>query len=270
MPARMPLKNGLPNSLAELRKLMGVGKLYDYLKILAYPDKQFFFDDFDGDTINLDNWALANSGGTGAANFAFQAGRGGWVRAATGTTDDGSLSMVGPLTWYGDGNAEVMIRFKCDLSTSINLEFGFIDAVPASNAGGVTDEDTPTLAAADGALFTIDTDETYVKWGFYTKGSTASFNAAKTATGLVAGTIGSSFTSGVHDADEFLTMRVALRGDRAYGFVNGVLVAEHNEAKVTAGCVEGGIALAPWIYARTRNTTTHLVTVDYVACIQDR
>jgi hypothetical protein len=266
----MPLKNGTPGSLAELRKMMGVGKMYDFLKFQADPDVQYFFDDFHGDTINLDNWALANSSGTGAADFAFTAGRGGWVRGATGTTDDGSISMVGPATWYGDANANFEIRFKCDLSTAINLEVGLIDAVPSSNNGGVNDEDTPTLNASDAALFSIDTDETYTKWGFYTKGSTASFNAAKTASGLIAGTIGSSYTTGVHDADEFVTMRVALRGDRAYGWINGTLVAEHNEAKVAAGCVEGGIALRPWIYARTRSTTTHLVTVDYVRCWQDR
>jgi hypothetical protein len=268
--ARSAQRNGIPYSLSELRKMMGVGRMYDFLAPHAFPDKQFFFDDFHGDTINLDNWAVANSAGTGAADFAFTAGRGGWVRGATGTTDDGSISMVGPATWYGDANADFMIRFKCDLATGVNIEVGLIDAVPSSNNGGVNDEDTPTLNAGDAALFSIDTDETYQKWGFYTKGSTSNFNAAKTASGLIAGTIGSSYTTGVHDADEFVNMRVALRGDRAYGWINGVLVAEHNEAKVSAGCVEGGVALRPWVYARTRNTTTHLLTVDFVALVQDR
>ena len=264
-------RQGVPQSKEELKKLMGRGRMYDFLTPQLRPDYQVFFDDFNGDTINLDNWALANSGGTGAVNFAKQVGRGGWVRGESGTTDDGSISMIGPLEWYGDANVYAECRVKIDAITGLDFEFGLIDAVPSSNGAGVTDEDTPTAAFADGAVISIDTDETYQKLGYYTKGSTANQGIKRTsASGSYAHPLnGASVTSGVPDAAEWVTYGIALRGDYSYTFwINGNAIA--HAAPASAGHIEGGIALALWFYCRTRNTTTKTPDIDYAYAIQER
>lgn len=259
---RMPLE-GSPLDRNQLRKRVPGGPLYDFLDFQSVG-KVHFFDDFLGDTINLDNYALANSGGTSAADFAVVAGSGGRIRGDTGTDDNGSLSLIGPLIWYGDNNAGLEMRVKTDIVTGFNLEVGFIDAVPAANAGGINDEDTPTFNAADCALFAIDTDETVVTAGFYTEGSTANQDVKRTTLAGVPG-----FTSGTLPvADVFYTVRVQLVGNSAYCWVNGKLVASHDDD--AQGNLEGGVALAPWVYCRTRSTTAVFPFVDYIRVWQDR
>ena len=252
--------HGHPFSRTELRKLMGVGKKFEWLDRFS-RDTVFFEDEFLGDAINLDNWALANSGGAGAADFATNVQGPGVVRGATGTTDNGSISMIGPLQWYGDSNVNFEIRFKVDVVTSLHLEVGLIDGVPASNTGGVNDIDTPTFYAADGALVAYDTDQTATGLHFATVGSTTGQPDQATA-----------FTSTVPGATAitlatFHTVRIALRTNDAFCWFDGKPVPHAFDAQ---GHVEGGVALAPWVYAQARNTTTKLVDVDYIKVWQDR
>lgn len=247
-----------------LQRSFGRGHKYDFLNKMAHQDTVFFFDDFLGDAINLDHWAVANSGGTSAADFAKAVGRGGWITADTGTDDNGSLSIVGPLEWYGDAYAGMEIRIKTDVVTDFEIETGFIDAVPAANAAGVNDQDTPTMAASDGALFSVDTDETLKTVGFFTKGSTANQDIKRTTLAGIPG-----FTNGnLPVLATFYTVRIQLEGNSAYCYVNNKLVASHNDDP--QGNLEGGVALAPWVYCRTRSTTAVFPTIDYVACWQDR
>jgi hypothetical protein len=261
-----------PASLAELRKFTAKGPLYDYLKRWAWQDKVIDFQDFlrPGEFDTTNDWLVANSGGTSAANFGIRADiAGGTIQGDTGTTNAGSVSLIGAhCAWLGDLNAGMEIRIKTDIVTNYDLEVGFIDAVPAANAGGVNDEDGPTMVAADAALLAIDTSETFKKLGFYTVGSTANFGPQRTSLGPVPGMTGT--TDALPVADTFFTVAVQLVGNNAYLFVNNKLMASHDESKDADGNIEGGVKLAPWVYCRTRTTTAVFPEIDYIATWQDR
>lgn len=241
--------------------------LYQYLQRFATQERIYFFDDFLGDAINLDNYAVANGGGAAVASFAINVQRGGVIRATTGTANDdtASASLIMPLNWYGDANAGMEVRFKLETSVvAYKVEVGFIDAVPASNAGGVTDEDTPTAAFADGAIMSIDTSETFTTPGFYTDGSTADQGIKRTSLAAIPG-----LTNGVTPIiSTYMTVRVQLVGNKAYCFFNGKLVASHDDD--AEGNLEGGVALAPWIYVAAKSATSKSLDLDYIECWQDR
>jgi hypothetical protein len=246
---------GYPLSRVELSKMGGVGPLYRFLEKYATRDVVRMFDDFTGDTINLDLYALANSGGAGAANFATQVLANGVVRGATGTTDNGSISLVGPIIYSGANNAGMEVRLKVDVVTGYNLEVGFIDAVPGSNASGVSDVDTPTAAFADGAVLQIDTDQTLQTLAFVTKGAAVTIQATTLTTPIT-----------VLTAATYVTVRIQTVGQKVYLWVNGTLVPH----AVTVNHITAATLLAPWIYARTRDTTAKLVDLDYVDLWADR
>lgn len=250
---RNPLR-GYPLSRAELRKRLDLDNpVYNFLSKYALRDTVFFYDDFLVDTINLDSYALADSAGTGKADFAINAARDGTIRGTTGTTDNGSISLITPKLYYGDANCGMEIRFKSDVVTGYNFEVGFIDAVPTSNGSGVSDVDTPAATATDAALLQIDTDQTLQTLAFVTAGSSFT-TTATTLTGTTNLT-----------AATYATARIQLVGNNAFCWLNGVLVAKH-----TGNKVEGGDGLALWIYVRTRDTTTKNFDVDYLAAWQDR
>lgn len=258
------LQDGELPSTALLNKFAARGAANRFLYQRAFGDVQFKLHDFDEDTIDLDYWAVANSGGTSAANFATQiTGGTGIIRGDTGTSDNGSISIVGPIIYLGDNHAGMWCRFKVDDVTSANIELGFIDAVPGSNASGVSDVDTPAAAAADAALVTFDTDQTLTTWAAVTVGSTA--NQTVKATSMA----GVPITNAT-----YIDVTVQLVGNDAYFMLKeesgtntaqGAAVAMHNnrsESANSAGHVEGGVALAPWFYARTRNTTAKFPDID--------
>lgn len=241
--------------------------LYQFLRRFGTPDISYFLDDFEIDTINLDNYALANGGGAGVASFAYNAQRNGVIRATTGTANDdtASASLIRPLTCYGDYNVGMEARFKLETSVAAyKVEVGFIDGVPASNAGGVTDEDTPTAAFADGAIMSIDTSETFTTPGFYTKGSTSGQGIKRTSLAAIPG-----LTSGVTPLiSTYMIVRIQLVGNSAYCWFNGKLVASHDDD--ADGNLEGGVGLAPWIYVSAKSATSKSLDVDYIEVWQER
>lgn len=248
---------GRPMDAKEIMKMGGRGPLSDFLARLAYPDQVFFYDDFLGDTINLDMYALANGGGAAVSNFATAVAANGTVAGALGTANDvtASISLIGPLIYYGDQNAGIHIRMKSSAVTSLVLDAGFVDAVPGSNTSAVNDVDTPTVYMTDGAVLHLHTGQTLATAAFVTAGT--SFTTTATS---VAATLAS-----VPAANTYFDVRIQLVTNAAYCWVNGVLVAQH-----TGNKVEGGTALAPWIYARALSATSRTITVDYIAAWADR
>src|SRR5690606_35288984 len=130
-------------------------------------------------------WTVANSGGTSAANFATVVGAGpGYAQADTGTTDDGSVSMVGPIIFQGDLNVGIEFDVQIDDTTEYIFEVGLVANVPASSASAVTDVDTPTAAMTDGAVLHTSALQTQTVLVFVTEGSTANMAVKATpATG---------------------------------------------------------------------------------------
>ena len=269
-PSRLAPLSGNPLSRAELRKKMGSGPLYQFLDFYS-TDKVHFFDDFLGDTINLDNYAVANGGGAGAGTFAINVQSGGVIRATTGTANDAtaSASLLMPLNWYGDKNCGMEVRWKLETSVAAyKLEIGFVDAVTTAVgpplAACVTDEDTPTAVGADFAVMSIDTSETFTTPGFYTDGSTTGQGIKRTSGAGIPG-----LTNGVTPViSTYITTRVQLVGNSAYCWVNGKLIASHDDDP--EGNVEGGVALTPWIYLQANSGVSKSLDVDFIRVWQDR
>lgn len=245
-------------SAAELGYFTREGRLREWLRYLAIYDVETMFHRFNDVSVANLGWAVANSGGAGAADLALPSTKvlNGGATAAPGTTDNGSLSAIHYLQWNGDQNVGIMGRLKIDSITGgHNTEFGLIDAVPGSNGPGCADVDTPTATMTDGAVFTIDGDQTITTLAAVTAGTsfttTATTLAAPSPTAYVAAT--------------YLTFMIQLIGNAAYFYCNGVLCASHTGDKV-----EGGTLLAPWIYVRNRSTGAKIATIDFVAAWQDR
>ncbi len=238
-------QDGFTNSEANLKKRVQGGPLLEFLKSRA--DATYYYKQWHGVDV-LTDWAVANSGGTSAANFAHVAatGPGRW-QGDTGTTDNGSISLVLPIAFLGDQNAGMEVTIQLDDVTEANLEVGFIDAVPGSNASGVSDIDTPAATFTDGAIIQFDTDQTSTVLSFITDGGTANQDVAATALTVV--------TDMVNNTD--ITLGIQLVGNFAYTTTNGIIDANHHAGTTqAAGALEGGTLLAPWIYCRTRATAT--------------
>lgn len=264
MPGSLYPLNGFRMSEATLRKQMGHSPLFEFLRMQASDDRMVL-DQAPGichfPIAMSAYWTAANSAGTSAADFAAVVGDGpGYLQGDTGTDDNGSISLIGPIIYKGDLNVGVMFDFQIDAVTGYNLELGLIDAVPGSNASGVTDIDTPNIAAGDAAILTIDTDQTIATLAFATDGSTANMDDKATT---IAQPI-TNFTAATRHRVVIQTF-----GNFAACFIDGVLAAVHDAKTDPQGCIEGGVLLAPWIYCRTRNTTAKFPRLYHFAVWQD-
>lgn len=264
MPGNMFPNNGFRLSEATLRKDMGKSPLFEFLRMHASDDR-VLLDNIPG--INVfpvamgDYWTPANSGGTSAANFASVVGAGpGYIQGDTGTDDNGSISLIGPLIYQGDLNVGCLFDIQIDAVTDYNLEVGLIDGVPASNEAGVVDVDTPNIGASDAAILTIDTDQTANTLAFCTDGSTASMDDKATV-----------LTAPITNYTAATRHRIVIQtyGNFVFCMVDGVIAAVHDAVVDPQGCIEGGVLLAPWIYCRTRTTTARFPRLYHFAIWQD-
>ena len=234
------------------------GPLQSYLKRFASHSSRYFRDDFEGDAINLDNYALGNGAGSGAVAFAVVAQEGGAIDGICGTANGvtASQSLIMPITWYGDRNCGVEFIFKPSSIEEIKMEFGLIDAVPASTTAAVNNHTTPTFYAADAAVMYYNKTSSTVVNGFYTVGSTTDMpDDADAITSTISATV-------------WNRVRVQLWGNNAACWLNGLLVAVKDNDAV--GFVEGGVALSPWIYVRANSATSKTLSVDQIEAWSDR
>ena len=254
-------RRGYPLSRQELKNAHLRGPEYEFLKHFAMRDSVYTLDDFIGDTINLDNYAVANGGGAAAASFAITVVEDGWIRGTTGTGngDTASASLIGPAIYYGDRNCWMECRFKpVTAVTEARIEIGFVDVVPGSTKPVVDVLATPTVntAVADAALYVYDHTGSTTTNELVTIGT--AITAAKTTftppVAIAAGTI--------------YTVRIHVIGNTVFLIMNGVLVASH-QASAT-DYIEGGSAICPWLYVRASSATSKSLDVDYVALGKDR
>lgn len=262
---------GYPNSIAELKKAQLRGPEYHFLRRMANRDVIFLHDDFNTLSISAANWAVANGGGAGAASFATQTLVNGVIRATTGTANGAtaSASLIGPVIYPGTSNPGIEVRFKTvTASTSIRMEIGWIDAVPASNTSAVNSADTPTFFSANSVTAFIDTSATANLFNLYTIGN-ATNQAAKKVVG----------TTGLAAAGVYQTIRLQLFSQdnsvansvNAAMWHNGQRVATADSAATAGvGVVNGSVLLAPWVYIEAINATSKSLDLDYVAMWADR
>lgn len=261
-------QNGYPLSDTALRRSMGDNSaLANFLRFYARHSRSFQFYDFtENAAIGDYSLAVANSSGTGAANFAVPSTkvRNGALTAATGTSSGGSVSMIGQLILRGADNAGMEMRLQLDAVTAYNLEVGLIDAVPGSNNPGVSDVDTPAANFTNGAVVTIDTAQTITGLATVSKGNASSQAIqATTLTGTTGLTAATYMNIGVQLVQSGSSSSIC----QAQFFIDGKMVASHSPS---AGAVNAATLLAPWIYVKTNNTTTKNVTLDYLAFWSDR
>lgn len=263
MPFPISPRQGSRLSRLQLRRGMG-GKspLYEFLEMYASRDVKLEQHNFTGQGgfVSGEYWTLSNSGGTSAANWALTVASGGYIQADTGTSDNGSVELIGPVIYSGDLNVGMELDIQLDAVTDYNLEVGLIDAAPGSNASGVSDIDTPAATFADGALVQIDTDQTLTTLASITDGSTASQDVKATTFA----------TTTVLVAATWHTVKIQTFGNYCAFWLDGLLEAVH-DANTTqaAGAFEGGVLLAPWIYCRTRSTTAKFPKIRRFTIWQD-
>lgn len=248
---------GHPFSVETLDQRIGNRRDRHFLAAGAFQSEVFDFDDFWGDTINLDLYAVANGGGAAVASFATNVAEDGTIRATTGTAgnDTASASIIGPTIYKGDRNILFIARFKISAITEVRAEIGLIDVVPGSTKSAINSLVTPTVntAVVDTALYVFDHTGSTTTSGFYTAGS--SFTAQKT--------VGTTYALA---ADTYAVIAIELSpSNSANFFFNGVKAgAGHDNA------VEGGDAVAFWARVSASNGTSKTMDIDYRAILKDR
>lgn len=251
---------GFPLSRAELRKELQKGPLYEFLD---YQTRDMFttFDDFGGDTINLDMYAVANGAGSGAASFAITVAEDGWIRATTGTAADDTTtcSLIGPKNYYGDRNCGIEMRVRpITAVTETRIELGFVDVVPGSNKPVVNSLTTPSVntSVVDAALFVYDNASSTTTTELVTIGG--SITAAKTAI---------TMPTAVTAATAF-TVRIQVLANRVTCWIDGARVASHDTG--ATDYIEGGNAVAPFALIRASNATSKSLDIDYIRTWKER
>lgn len=266
---------GFPMSMAELRKSYAKGPLYDFLRFYARRDVVSYFDDFNYITLEADKWTAANGGGASVASFAINTQQNGVIRGTTGTANGvtASASLIGPVIYAPALNPGIEVRFKTvTASTSVRMEVGFIDAVPASNTASFNSMDgtgaVPTMFAANSVTGAIDTSATAAFFNLVTIGSATNQLARRTAG-----------TTGLAAAGTYQTIRLQVFSEDssvanaawAAMWHNGLLVATMDGSTTAGvGAVNGSVLLAPWVYFEAINATSKSLDIDYIHTWSDR
>ncbi len=175
------------------------------------------------------------------------------------TVDDSQIQLVTLAQFLSGQNPWVEVGFSLESVTELGIQIGFCDPADA-NAGEMVDNiDTPTVVAAvtDCALAVINTDATLATLALATKDGT-------TVTAVTG-----SPTAAPHGVPTIATevvYRVELRGQTAYCFVNGTLVAT---SAATAG-PRTTVLLECVIQFGNLHTDDKEVRIDYIDVGQER
>lgn len=240
-----------------LRQTMGrYSPEYDSLRRFATNNVVHYVDDFLGDAINLDNYAVATGGGAASAVFALSVAPNGIIRATTGTASGVTtiMSLITPAIFLGDLNPEVIFRFRPTTAvTETQIEVGFVDVVPTSNLV-VNSVVTPTVNASivDAAVYhyrhaTATTTNQLITIGTSLAAQKTNFTAVP-----------------VIAAATYYTVRIKIVTNDVFMWFNGRLVASH------AAAIEGGSALAVWAAIEATNGTSKSLDLDFIEWTQDR
>lgn len=194
-------------------------------------DYDVFEDKFWGDTLHT-LYPAAKTNGTSAAVTFTEHNVNGYLELVSGTDDNGYAGQGMGLQFSGDRG----VLFECILRTpsaitGFKFECGLSDA--DDDAGAINAKVTPTLTAADCAVFVYDTDDNTVL-DFIS----ANAGSATATTGVLA--------AGVLAASTTYRFAVQIDGDRVKAWLND------NEVLTAAHTIEGGSALTPWVFCQAR------------------
>ena len=267
MPGRPFPSSGSPFSRDFLDRWSRRGPLREFLDYYAIRDvclgpAGHGPDDFFGDAINLDLYAVANGGGASVASYAIEVAREGKIRATTGTGngDTTTCTIVTPEQYLGDANCMCEVRHSpVTAVTETRIEVGFSDDIPDSDKSHVNVLATPSVNATvvDAALDTYDHTSSTTTNQLTTIGT--SIDAVKT-----------TFTPAVAVvAATYMLTRIMCFTNFVVLWRDGVLVAKHGGDDGTAA-VEGGSLMAWTALIRASNATSKSHDIDYVLTAQNR
>ena len=176
------------------------------------------------------------------------------------TVDDSQVQLITVAQFLSGQNPWIEVGFELESVTELGIQIGFADPGPA-DAGKIVDDvdDTPTVDAliTDCAMAVINTDDTIATLRLISKDGT-------TVTGVTG-----SPTAAPHGVPTLATnvvYRVELRGQTAYCFVNGTLVAT---SAATAG-PQTSVLLEAVIQFGNLHTTDKEVHINYIDVGQER
>ncbi len=176
------------------------------------------------------------------------------------TADDSQISLMTLPQFLSGQNPWIEVGFSLESITELGIQIGFADPGPAT-AGKIVDDvdDTPTVDAliTDCAIAAINTDDTIKTLRLISKDGT-------TVTGVTGAPTAAPY--GIPTAATQVVYRVELRGQTAYCFVNGVLVA-------TSGAAAGpqtSVLLECVLQWGNLHTDDKEVIIDYIDVGQER
>lgn len=225
------------------------------------------FDDFHYYT-DAEEWTKAVDT---SATVAVLAGAGGRLRLRTANAQDNDAAAfyATNATWYGDNCCAMEVRFQANVAGASQIEIGFADPLTDYTLPACDNVDTPSTGngATDVAVFHIDSDATLKTPQFVTDGGSGGYNTTKTEL---------SATEGL-TANNWYRVVVGLAGDASFCFFyddetrpGGALLGSAVHGATAASSIEGGTALAPYVFFRTRAAADVALLVDYIDVWQDR
>lgn len=249
-----------PGSLRQLTRGRGWNsELVGFLLPLAMRDYIYLPYEFSNATISPD-WAVSNSGGAGAADFAVTANEGATLDAATGTTDNGSAEIhFGMVIFDAARNPGMEMGFKFDVVTGFAFEMAFADAPTTAstlNVSALTTAAAPTIASngvTDQFGIVLNTDFDLATAAVYSKGTTDA------ASGAALGT----FTP---TAATFGVYRLQGGDGVVYAIINDI----HGQSNRLSLGPDTGVLMRPHLIVATKNTTTKLPSLDYARIWAER
>ena len=169
-----------------------------------------------------------------------------------------SISLQTLVQFDSAKNPFVEFCFEVSVVTNLELVLGFIDVIPAASGDILGDIDTPTLVGTtEAVVMGLDTAQTLVT------GALVGENAG-TVTKADFSPVAAPF--GIPTLATKVVWRLELRGDSAFAFVNGALVAE----LPVGGSAATGTLLAAVFQVGARSAAAKNIHVDYIYLGQER
>ena len=260
-----PTSGSIFDSRALANKIHNPDFLSLYLSRLSFGDKRFLFDDFEGDTINLDNWIV--NGDSGTTVFAMTAtntlGESS-ITADTSTDDNEFITIYGHCNWLGDKNAGMAIRWQTDTIALTCFEYGWCDPLTDYTLPAINDIDTPTITngAVTLAVLAFDAAQTLATAALVMDGD-GTYATTSVDTGWLP-TINKWYTTIIQLAGDSVWTATWDTNDAA----NPVLQAGTVISRT--GVVEGGTLVEPRFTFGNRTSNDATPRIDFIACWQDR
>lgn len=270
MPPRPEPLYGFDRSLDQLSKEFLHNPMRRFLRDLAVRDRIAQVMDFK-DRNELNNWTVAQT--QTSTNFTHVTTEVvGLLQGTTANTTTANVSMVTKEPFFGNNNTIIEGRVKVNtVASTWTMEFGLVDAAPATGAQFVTDIDVPTFVGTNGALFHIDNSQTHANLAFASVGS---FTGQTVATTLLTSSNTPAPAVTAPSADTYITFKIALlttvtHKTMVYGWMNGRLVSSTAHAPASGG-VAGNVNLFGWFYFKTIAAAVKIPSIDYFRYSMDR